>query len=52
MAEPMLETTDERFGAGWIGFGTFDGRGLIDDIHVWAPADETEKEPAPLFDRK
>jgi len=52
MAEPMLETTDDRFGAGWIGFGTFDDRGLIDDIHVWAPADETEKEPAPLFDRK
>ncbi len=35
MDKPVLEATDKTFGAGGIGFGTFDDTGNIDDIIIW-----------------
>ncbi len=34
-AEPIMTATDKTFGAGWLGFGSFDDTGLVDDIRLW-----------------
>lgn len=34
---PIMMTTDKHFGAGYIGFGSFDDTGFIDDIKIWGP---------------
>lgn len=49
MDEPILETTDSRFGSGRVGFGTFDDRGRINNIHVWAKAEDVRKVEANPF---
>lgn len=36
-ATPIMTAEDKTFGAGWVGFGTFDDTGLIDEIRLWAP---------------
>jgi hypothetical protein len=46
-AEPIMTATDKTFGAGWLGFGSFDDTGLVDDIRLWA-LDGMEKE-VPFF---
>jgi hypothetical protein len=35
--EPVMVASDKTFAAGWIGFGSFDDTGKIDDIRVWTP---------------
>jgi len=45
--EPIMTATDKTFGAGWLGFGSFDDTGLVDDIRLWA-LDGQEKE-VPFF---
>jgi len=35
MAKPIMKTVDKTFGAGEVGFGTFDDTGNIDDVIVW-----------------
>ena len=35
MKSPVMEATDQSFGAGGIGFGTFDDSGKIDNIRIW-----------------
>lgn len=35
--EPIMTATDKTFGAGWLGFGSFDDTGLVDDIRLWSP---------------
>ncbi len=35
MSEPIMRATDKTFGAGGIGFGTFDDTGNIDDVIIW-----------------
>lgn len=48
-AAPIMEAADNTFGAGFIGFGSFDDTGLIDNLRVWSsPA---EPRPAPAFPR-
>jgi hypothetical protein len=38
---------DKSFGAGWIGFGTFDDTGRIANIKAWSN-DAEEKSPPPF----
>ena len=35
MDKPIMKTVDTTFGAGQVGFGTFDDTGNIDDVIVW-----------------
>lgn len=35
MKEPVMEASDQNFGSGSIGFGTFDDSGKIDNIKIW-----------------
>lgn len=37
MKQPIMEAVDKTFGAGWVGFGTFDDTGFVDDVTIWAP---------------
>jgi hypothetical protein len=34
---------DKIFGAGYVGFGSFDDTGMIDNIKVWGPSVESRK---------
>jgi len=42
MAKPIMTGNDKTFGAGAIGFGSFDDTGKITGIKVWSPAIETK----------
>jgi hypothetical protein len=35
--EPQLVAEETAPGEGWIGFGTFDDTGAVDEIRIWAP---------------
>ncbi len=35
---PVMTATDTTFGAGFIGFGSFDDTGKVDNVRVWSPA--------------
>ncbi len=35
MSKPIMRAVDKTFGAGGVGFGTFDDTGNIDDVMVW-----------------
>ena len=35
MSQPIMETTDTHFVDGYIGFGSFDDNGMIDNIKLW-----------------
>jgi hypothetical protein len=41
-SDPIMTAVDKTFGTGWIGFGSFDDTGLVDDIKIFAP-EVTEK---------
>ena len=43
MTKPIMMAEDKTFGAGHIGFGSFDDTGKIDNIRIWGPAVETKK---------
>lgn len=47
MSKPIMTAEDKTFGAGWIGFGSFDDTGKVANIRVWAK-DATDK-AAPAF---
>lgn len=49
MKTPIMEAADTHFGAGRIGFGSFDDTGQFDDIKIWAPHLVKQKEG--LFER-
>ena len=34
---------DKTFGAGYVGFGSFDDTGMAANIRVWAPAVQTKR---------
>lgn len=40
MNTPIMEATDTHFDFGYIGFGSFDDTGRIDNIKVWGPQEE------------
>lgn len=47
MRKPVMIAQDLSFGAGYVGFGSFDDTGMIDNIRVWGPA--MEKRAGPTF---
>lgn len=47
MTQPIMKAKDKTFGTGYIGFGSFDDSGKIDNINVWS--DKVVKKPAGIF---
>ena len=47
LKRPIMVAQDRTFGAGYIGFGSFDDTGMIANIRIWGPKVETK--PGPLF---
>jgi hypothetical protein len=43
MKEPIMVAQDKTFGEGYIGFGSFDDTGKVDNIRVWSPSAKREK---------
>ena len=43
MTKPIMLAEDRTFGAGQIGFGSFDDTGMVDNIRIWSPSVETRK---------
>lgn len=43
MTKPIMLAQDTNFGAGHIGFGSFDDTGKVDNIRIWGSAAETRK---------
>ncbi len=48
--KPVMEAKDKTFGAGWVGFGTFDDTCRVRSVKVWAPS--AEKSAPPPFPGK
>ncbi|MBT1698318.1 hypothetical protein KK083_15615 [Fulvivirgaceae bacterium PWU4] len=46
----IQEASDKTFGKGYIGFGSFDDSGKIDNIRIWAK--DSEKKGATFFEAK
>jgi hypothetical protein len=47
---PILTAMDTRLGSGYLGFGSFDDKGKVRNVKVWAPS--SEKAAAPFFTAK
>jgi len=45
MTLPIMTAEDKTFGAGYVGFGSFDDTGKIDNIKIWGPAPGPSKPP-------
>lgn len=45
---PVMTAEEATFGPGWVGFGSFDDTGKVDNIRLWAPT-APERKPAPFF---
>ena len=39
LEKPVMEAKDTTFGAGHIGFGSFDDTGKVKNIRIWTPTD-------------
>ncbi|HTH49395.1 MAG TPA: hypothetical protein VMB21_17900 [Candidatus Limnocylindria bacterium] len=37
MTTPIMLAEDKTFGAGYVGFGSFDDTGKVDNIRIWSP---------------
>lgn len=48
LSQPIMTAEDTTFGPGWVGFGSFDDTGKVDNIRIWAPG-PPEKKAAPFF---
>jgi hypothetical protein len=46
----VQEATDKTFGAGYIGFGSFDDSGKIDNVKIWSTG--VEQKPIQVFQSK
>jgi hypothetical protein len=51
MRKPIMTAEDKTFPKGYVGFGSFDDTGMIDNVKVWAPKAEA-KAAAALFAAK
>lgn len=49
-AQPILTASDTRLGAGYIGIGSFDDKGRVRNVKLWAPS--SDKTPATFFTAK
>lgn len=45
MDTPIMEAQDTHFGAGYIGVGSFDDTGKIDNIKIWGTRPDTSSKP-------
>ena len=43
LSKPIMVGHDRTFGAGYVGFGSFDDTGKINEIRIYGPASETKK---------
>ena len=43
MTKPIMIAEDKTFGAGQIGFGSFDDTGMVDNVRIWSPSVETKQ---------
>lgn len=50
MTKPIMIAEDKTFPSGYIGFGSFDDTGKVDNIRIWGPSVETKK--TQFFERK
>lgn len=50
MTHPIMSAVDTTFLKGYIGFGSFDDTGNVDDIQIWSPDQECSADPSPVFD--
>jgi hypothetical protein len=46
LKKPIMVAEDKTFGAGWIGFGSFDDTGRVRNVRVWGPSAEDKLAPA------
>lgn len=46
LAKPIMVAEDKTFGAGWIGFGSFDDTGKVRKVRVWGRSAENKVTPA------
>jgi hypothetical protein len=49
-ATPILSASDARLGKGYVGFGSFDDKGRVRNVKVWAPS--ADQAPAAFFTAK
>jgi len=49
MTEPLMIAEDKTFGPGYVGFGTFDDSGMVDNIKIWGP--KAESKPSSFFEK-
>lgn len=45
MTRPIMVGEEKTFGAGYVGFGSFDDTGKISNVRIWAPKVETAATP-------
>ena len=43
MTKPIMVAEDKTFSAGYVGFGSFDDTGMVDNVKVWGPLLEKKK---------
>jgi len=43
LTKPIMLAEDKTFASGFIGFGSFDDTGKVDNIRIWGPRVETKK---------
>ncbi len=43
MAKPIMVADDKNFDQGYIGFGSFDDTGMVDNIRIWGPSVQEKK---------
>lgn len=43
MTKPIMETQDKNFLEGYVGFGSFDDTGKVDNVRIWAPESKEKK---------
>ena len=48
---PIMVAEDKTFGAGYIGFGSFDDTGMVDNVKVWGRRLKDPKKPVAFYQR-
>jgi hypothetical protein len=43
MTKPIQVGNDKTFTSGYVGFGSFDDTGMVDNIRIWGPSMETKR---------
>jgi hypothetical protein len=49
MTKPIMVAEDKNFGPGYVGFGSFDDTGKVDNIRIWGPS--VEAKPTAFFSK-